>query len=278
MNTDFLKIGQKVVILFHEDNTLKSYSGEIKEADRYVIGVNFEADKRKPRCITPGMEVNIRVKDAGEDIYATARIIEDHWPDLIRMDLGDVGGDDRRSYVRVDCMLPMEYRRIDKDNSPWDMEGILESWSTYSFLAEANGSDLELEASGDLDPKILQRLVFIEKKLDFVINYITQTKERGFKLPRMRKINISGSGLRFYAEEEFRQGDQLEIIIILPIFPPVSLLLKGEVIRTALRARDGEKIFEIALRFLDIDEKDRDKIIIYTIKKQMSILRSKNKT
>ncbi|MEK7871133.1 MAG: PilZ domain-containing protein [Nitrospirota bacterium] len=278
MNRDFLKIGQEVIISFYEDNALRSYSGEIKEADRYLIGINFEADKRKPRCITPGMEVNIRVKDDGEDIYITARIVEDHWPDLIRMDLGDVGGDDRRSYVRVDCMLPMEYRRIDKDNSPWNMEGILESWSAYSFLAETDGSDLELEGSGDLDPRILQRLVFIEKKLDFVINYITQTKERGFKLPRIRSVNISGSGLRFYAEEEFRQGDQLEIIIILPIFPPVSLLLKGEVIRAELRTRDGDKIFEIAIRFLDIDEKDRDKIIIYTIKKQMAILRSKNKT
>lgn len=277
MTTDFLKLGQEVIISFYEDDSLKSYIGEIKDTDGYIISVNLEPNKKKPKGITLGMEVNIRIKDDDEDIYATAKIIEDQWPQLLRMDLGDVGGSDRRSYVRIDCMLPLEYRRIDKNNSPWDMEGILDNWAAYSFLSESHGSNLELEGTGDLDPKILQQLFIIEKKLDFVINYITHTKDKGFKLPRMRRVNISGSGLRFYAEEEFKNGDQLEILFILPIFPPVSLLLKGEIVRVTSIVRDGDKAFETSVRYLDIDEGDRDKIIIYTIKRQMEMLRSKKR-
>lgn len=277
MATDFLRLGQEVVISFYEDDSLKSYTGEIRDIDRYIIGVNLESYKRKPKGIALGMEVNIRIKDDNEDIYATAKIIEDQWPSLLRMDLGDVGGDDRRSYVRVDCMLPLEYRRIGKDNNPLDKEGLLEGWSAYSVLSETHGSTLELEGAGDLDPKVFQLLLIIEKKLDFVINYITKAKGMGFKLPRMRRVNLSGSGLRFYGEDEFRHGDQLEIMIILPIFPPASLLLKGEVVRVKPIARDGEKTFETAVQYLDIDEGDREKIIIYTIKRQMEILRSKKK-
>lgn len=275
MAIDFLKLDQEVVISFYEDDSLKSYIGRIKEIDRYIVSVKLESDKRRPKGIVPELEVNIRIKDDKEDIYATARIIEDQWPDLLRLDLGDVGDSDRRSYVRVDCILPLEYRRVDKNNRPWDIEGILDSWSAYSFLFETYSSNLELEGSGDLDPRLLQLLLVIEKKLDFVINYITQEKGKGFKLPRIRRVNISGSGLRFYVEEEFRSGDQIEIMIILPIFPPASLLFKGEVVRLTSVIRDGEKTFEIAVRYIDIDEKDRDKIIIYTIKRQMEILRSK---
>lgn len=276
MATDFLRLGQEVVISFYEDDSLKSYTGEISEIDRYIISVNLESYKNKPKGIALGMEVNIRIKD-DEDIYATAKIIEEIEPSLLRMDLGDVGGNDRRSYVRVDCMLPLEYRRIDKDNNTLDKKGLLEGWSTYSVLSETQGSTLELEGAGDLDPKVFQLLLIIEKKLDFVINYITKAKDGGFKLPKMRRINISGSGLRFYAEEEFKSGDQLEILIILPIFPPVNLMLKGEIVRARSIVRDGEKVFETSVKYLDIDEKDRDKIIIYTIKRQMEILRSKKK-
>lgn len=87
-------------------------------------------------------------------------------------------------------------------------------------------------------------------------------------------VNLSGGGIRFPVEGNFRMRDKVEVKLSLKGSPEVDTECTGRVVRID-EGQDGQ--VEIALAFVEISPKDRDRIISYCFSQQREQLRKRIK-
>lgn len=78
--------------------------------------------------------------------------------------------------------------------------------------------------------------------------------------------DISGGGIQVVSKYAFKPGARVEVVLDIPGGSTVSAL--GEVVRVQQPQPDNP-IFWVGIKFVDIQEKDRSKIIKYIFKKQL---------
>ena len=144
----------------------------------------------------------------------------------------------RREYVRTNDVIPVYY---EADNG------------------EESKSIMDWELLFD-----------INQKLNILLNYVSE--KNGFNIPEAREVNISGGGLRFLTNDRFDSGDRLVLKTFLPTYAHV-IKLRCEVVR----CEPLGKGYEVAVRYTDLDETTRDKIIKYIFARQRKLLRTEKK-
>ena len=122
------------------------------------------------------------------------------------------------------------------------------------------------EAPGGAQPD-WELLFDINQKLNILLNHMSG--QSGFNMPEARDVNISGGGLRFFSAERFNPGDRLFLKTFLPTHAHI-IKIKCEVVRSAPTGNDK---YETAVKYVDMDETTRDKIIRYIFAKQRKLLR-----
>jgi len=88
------------------------------------------------------------------------------------------------------------------------------------------------------------------------------------------KVNLSGGGIRFPVEDRFRMRDKVDVKLSLKGLPEIDAECTGRVVRID-EGHDGG--IEIALAFIEISPKDRDRIISYCFAQQRQQLRKRVK-
>jgi c-di-GMP-binding flagellar brake protein YcgR len=86
---------------------------------------------------------------------------------------------------------------------------------------------------------------------------------------------MSGAGIQFESDVSLGEGDLTELKIIVPLFPYPKITALCEVVRTERLGGDTPNNFTIALKFLVINENDRDLLINYIFVKEREYLRQK---
>lgn len=172
----------------------------------------------------------------------------------VRKDNIDDDNVSRREFVRTDDNIPVYYEVFNEAaaaRKDYDWEKLLD----------------DIEAKADDNPRLYELLFDINQKLNMLINYMSE--KSGFKLPEAKNVNISGGGVKFTCSDFFPDGDKILIRTFLPTHSHV-LKLHCEVVRSTPH---NNGTFEVAARFLDVDETTRDKIIKYIFAKQRKLLR-----
>lgn len=166
-----------------------------------------------------------------------------------------------REYSRVDACIPMDFALLPEEELP-------EVRSTISrqpyLLGVTIPDDVEDKALSDW-------LHLFNSKLDFIIHSLSVDREELPALP-FRHVNISASGMRFTAKEGYEKGQVLSIRMVLQKQRPLSLHLCGQVVES-LEISDSE--FEVAVKFIFIDDEIRDELVRFVFEKQREILRGK---
>ncbi len=158
----------------------------------------------------------------------------------------------RREFVRTNDNLPVYYELYSGDKPAADWEAMFD----------------DIEPRPEENPKLYELLFDINQKLHMLINHMSG--KNGFNLPEARDVNISGGGLKFFCNDLFRAGDRLVLKLFLPTHAHV-IKIKCEVVRVV---PDGSAGYEVAVRYIDMDEATRDRIIRYIFAKQRRLLRS----
>jgi len=165
-----------------------------------------------------------------------------------------------REFSRIDAYIPLQARLVPKE----EKQNIRSKVSCEAVMAE-------FRTLTDVEDKVLSDwLRMLNAKLDAIINMLTFQRE-GFSALSFVKINISGSGLSFVSTEQYNQGDILELKMLFPMLPPVALYVYGEIVKVE-SAMNG---FEIAVKFIAMDEDIRDEIIKFVFTRQRELLRQK---
>jgi hypothetical protein len=167
---------------------------------------------------------------------------------------------DKRQYARVDARLPLDVRLIDREQRQ-------SAASNVSGVIGFQGFQVPPEIE---DKQLADWLKMLDAKLDAILRLLVSDREGVSCLP-YSMVNICGGGMRFSSPIPFSTGDLLEMKILLPLAPPISLHLYGEVV-TVGRGQRGD---DVSVRFVDIDDRSREEIVRFVFEKQRDILRKK---
>lgn len=175
---------------------------------------------------------------------------------------------DTREDVRVYDTLPFDYVTVSRE----EYERYKSSYMTGAwddFLADPWQREEAGEVEGH-DLSLHRRLVDLDHKLNLIILHLSLQNKGQTIIPELREVNISASGLRFDAEKELAIGDIIKSRLILPTYPFMYLTLLSEVVRIN-KLENGK--YETGVRFLDLSNKVRDKIVSYLFKRQRETIR-----
>ena len=183
--------------------------------------------------------------------------------------IGEIVTDELREFYRVDAFLPIKYflsrqqdpdilknewqqrrrKRLDEEllrkQQPWDV----------TFIAE----------DAELPPE--RRQATVDTKQDEV--------DDSWDTIIPLAASISGGGLRIVAHQRFEVGQYVPLEIMVPSTPKRIVEAIGKiVIVTPNRGAEGDReSFSVAMKFIHIDERDRDAIINHIATIQLKRIR-----
>lgn len=207
---------------------------------REVLPRNVKADT--------GATIDIRGGKEGSAHCCSAIIVEDWDGALLTARLiGKVIPDEMREYYRIETYIPLRYR-LEPDTSA---EQIREQWHSLRYpLSDTikHTSSLVLETVPSEEPVNTSPLA----------------------------ANLSGSGIRIRIHDKLPTGTLLPMDLYLQLDTLKTVPVVGEVVQVSpLRTREGDApLFSTALRFVCIDERDRDAVIGFISREQLARLRA----
>ena len=263
-----LQEGQRVALRVATGTEESEFRGIVRSFDRAQgrVSVEVEDEFRGKMAFLLGREATLVGEDPKLNIDFPCVVSgESRFPTVICQRAN------RRNHVRVNACVPLKYRHLSREEYDADPEGCLirlrEEMGGLERSAEVLPEDL---AEASLDPRLLSLLTGINRKLDRVLSLLQRGLDGQSGGPLA--VNISGSGVRFTLRERVLAGNLLAVSIVLPVAPPITVVFIGEV----TRVRDkGKGDVEIAVRFLAIDEEDREQIVHYTFKRMRESVRNR---
>jgi len=184
---------------------------------------------------------------------------------------------ERRSFFRIHDRLVVEFRQI----TPEDFTKLKE-------LIQYNSTQIidktkETHLFADKNPKGKNEEIFaymrmMNRKLDTIMDLLSKTQNGEIYHSVQTEIILSGAGIQFESDILFQTGDYTELKIVVPLFPYPKITILCQVVRTESVQGGVVGIFRIAMKFLVINEKDRDFLVKYIFEKEREYLRQKKET
>uniref|UniRef100_A0A7C4ELL4 PilZ domain-containing protein n=1 Tax=Thermodesulfovibrio aggregans TaxID=86166 RepID=A0A7C4ELL4_9BACT len=167
-----------------------------------------------------------------------------------------------REFSRVDAIIPLTVRLVSAEEK-------------QSIKARISGEIAFMHAPSEepSDRALAEWLKIINSKLNYLIN-LWSLREEDFACLPVVEVNISGGGMSFLSDTEYKKGDILELKTVLESPLPVALYLYGEVVK----CEKSGNAHRIAVEFINIEEDIRDHIIRFVFHRQRQILRQKRET
>ncbi|VAX27377.1 hypothetical protein MNBD_NITROSPIRAE02-27 [hydrothermal vent metagenome] len=234
---------------------INCFNARVTEVD----GVNFRLGSD---CVVSGLKgQKVLICQGNTETMAIVKDIRGK--ELFLEVSDDLYEDERRSFFRVDDAFPVKIKKVGKL-----------SVRSPVFLSQPTDKKTAEIGSGSQESGLVPLLQEINSKLDFLLDTLV-LKDVGVLNEEARAVNISASGIRFEIDEEFEPGDVLELKMLLPSYPPVAVLSFGEVARVGVLERDGRRVYDTAIGFVEMTDEVRDEIIRYTLRRQREIIRKR---
>lgn len=160
--------------------------------------------------------------------------------------IGKVIPEEMREYYRIDTYIPVRYR-LEPDTPP---EQIRKNWHSQRYSAQ-------------------------QKTGDDIFDSPPENGMHRSSTPPLA-ANLSGSGIRLKIREELPIGTLLPIELYLALDSPVIVQIIAEVVHVSPlhTSHNAPQLFNTALHFLCIDERDRDAVIKFISIEQIERLRA----
>lgn len=209
---------------------------------------------------------------------STAVVLSFFPPSRVLFELrGKVQASDRREYMRVSDEVRMRYSVLQPEEVP--VARLRLQSRRRVILSRAPGTAELFRPSMDSELEYLaRRLDDLEAKINRLLALAEDSvpqKQAGPEQKRLYQVSISGSGIRFQGDLGCRKADMLELLIDLPLDPPVEVAVITKVLSVEDN-RDqlpGTDPYTIRGTFVVINERERDDIVRYTFQRQRTLLR-----
>jgi len=172
--------------------------------------------------------------------------------------------------ISVDMPLALSYETFHPGSGqsvPWQWDDLAVS----PDLVKSMVSQTDLVTQ---EPLLLQMLTRIDWMLTTVMKTLGKDHQVQQAFPEFLSANVSGSGIRFLARQEFQANTHLVLRMVLRPFVPIQALAKVLRVRT-VSMNDGSR-FEVACEFVEIESEDREAIIRHVLRSQAVLQRHRH--
>ncbi|MEA3417351.1 MAG: PilZ domain-containing protein [Thermodesulfobacteriota bacterium] len=179
---------------------------------------------------------------------------------------GEAAGLNQRKNVRVDDVLKIDYRKIpQKDYETCENKPEI-------ILQKIFGKPFEAPKIEDVSLELLYMLIYqANQKIDRILDMLESKDAEKYESMNNECVNISGSGMRFIANQSFSIGDIVALRIFLPLASKTWINILGKVV--SVTESGAENRYEVTVKFKELTESDREIIIRYVFKRQRELLR-----
>ena len=179
---------------------------------------------------------------------------------------------EKREFVRAPLNIDARVKPLDKES----LDRKHQMRSALSSLPLTGGSSDDADRIGTPDTVISYLMEFmfqINAKLDTVIGLLGGEKSDQNIIEVLETVNISGSGISLIVSSSVDVGILLDISLFIPNFPLGVFNVQGEVIRVEPKRRGPRGLFEIGVKFLNMSDEERERLIAYTFRQQRKTIR-----
>jgi len=176
----------------------------------------------------------------------------------------------RRQAFRVDDMLPLRDRPLSTHEFEQAKTRIGIRSRQAALLRQMLGRDIfNEELQQELPNEVARALEMLDAKLDYLIGLNMLNDASHYALEE-RPVNMSTTGCSFTTNECYKSGDPLEVVVMLPSFPPTILELIGEVVWTK---PEGANRWRIGVRFFFRNDEEEQAIAQYVFRRHRELIR-----
>ncbi len=185
---------------------------------------------------------------------------------------------ERRSDVRGNFTFQIKYKIMTAE----ELED-LKSFDKAIFSSSNNAHSVDIIASeisteSTANAALINYILQIDEKLDQILELLSKDGSAAAPFRPGLGQNISGSGMQIVIEQPVESGQIINAKFFLSKAPLVFMDIFGKVTRVAQQDEDGRVLYKVAIKFLDLNISDRERIIASVFKKQRGDLRKrKNK-
>jgi hypothetical protein len=186
--------------------------------------------------------------------------------------------EERRGFFRIDDEVSLFYKKIEETKvaEPHQIsDNILNSCSLSTALDMlSQDTAILLHRLEKNQPDVAEYLRLLDSKIDLVAQAVMMQK---FEVSESetRNVNVSATGMAFNCEIAFKEGDYLEIKMLL-ISSMAVIVTYGRVIYCQSgQSNDTRYPYFIGVDFINMKEEDREMLIKYVIKKQLQQIRDR---
>ena len=176
----------------------------------------------------------------------------------------NIYAEDRRRYFRIDDEVNLYYKKVDQkvvnqlSHLSDDILGTCSLTAAIDMLTQE--SQLILRRLEKTEPEITEYLKVMEDKIDLIARAVVM-QGTDFSEKNVRNVNLSAAGLAFDCEEELREGEYLEIKMLLSSSMTI-IVTYVKVINCRVNEKGGnEYSYFVGVDYLNMQESDRELLI-----------------
>ena len=175
-------------------------------------------------------------------------------------------GTNHKGHVRVDDVLKVDYRKISQKD--YEMcKGKPEIIFKNTF-----GKPFEAPKIEEANLELLYKLIYqANQKIDRILDTLESKNAERYESVGSECVNISGSGIKFIANQSFSIGDIIALRVFLPLVSKTWINILGKVV--SITESGSENKYDVTVKFKELSESDREIIIGYVFKRQRELLR-----
>ncbi len=183
---------------------------------------------------------------------------------------------ERRRFFRIDDSVNLGYQPIDPASLPEKLKQ-LDSGVRDEFLVMSGLAAISQEMAGVMrkletaSPEVARYLKSLDRKVDLLGRaFLFQFSDLS-ELPA-QAVNLSASGMAFFASEPVKEGAVLELrLLLLPSY--TGLLIYADVVACdEEQTADGQRGYHVRVDFSHLRECDRDVLIRHILQRQGRML------
>ena len=192
--------------------------------------------------------------------------------------------ENRRKYVRVDDYLPMRAVPVEAGDVLAVRERLLLERNLSGAQSDTDGSTWHPETDELLEQldgtNRAFRYIFerLDYKLDLLLQLTARQQMAQEGIDGSVRCDMSGGGIRFESATAPVVGQPMQLQMYLRDLPPTVIKCLGEVVRVEdnVEPRWGNHPYRVSVKFTDIVEADRERIIRYVFGIQRHLIRNRN--
>jgi hypothetical protein len=188
-----------------------------------------------------------------------------------------MANEERRRFFRIDDEVNLFYKKIDEKaltECSYISDSVLSNCSLSSALQMVSQESALLMYRLEKNyPDIADYLKMLDTKIDLLAQAVTM-QVGDFKENNTRNANISATGIAFDSEEELKEGEFLEIKMLLVNCMAVIVAYGVVVYCKSHQEQDKQYPYLVGVDYVNMKEQDRELLIKHVVKRQLQQIRS----